>query len=45
MKGDYEGQMMFGDCLGLNSPDNCLTSMEKSRKTLHRGNLSQTELA
>ena len=31
---DYDGQMIFGDLVGLKFPDNCLTGEEKPRKKL-----------
>ena len=33
-KDDSDGQMIFGDLVGLNLPDICLTSEEKPRKNL-----------
>ena len=38
-KGDYDGQIIFGDLVGLNLPDICLTGEEKLRKKPHPGNL------
>ena len=38
---DYDGQMMFGDLLGLKLPDIRLTDEEKPRKKPHPGNLSR----
>ena len=34
MKDDYDGQMMFGDLVGLKLPDICLTDEEKPWKNL-----------
>ena len=34
MMDDYYGQMIFGDLVGLNLPDICLTGEEKPRKKL-----------
>ena len=31
---DYDGQMIFGDLVGLKLPDICLTGEEKPRKNL-----------
>ena len=38
---DYDGQMIFGDLVGLKFPDICLTGEEKPRKEPHPGNLSR----
>ena len=38
---DYDGQMMFGDFVGLKLPDIRLTGEEKTPKKPHPGNLSQ----
>ena len=32
IKDDYEGQMVFGECLGQKFPDICHTDEEKLRK-------------
>ena len=40
MVGDYDGQMIFGDLVGLKLPDIHLTGEEKPRKKPHPGNLS-----
>ena len=40
MMDDYDGQMIFGDLVGLKLPDIRLTGEEKPRKT-HPGNLSR----
>ena len=37
---DYDGQMLFGDLVGLKFPDIRLTGEEKPRKP-HPGNLSR----
>ena len=34
MMDDYDGQMIFGDLVGLKLADSCLTSEEKPRKNL-----------
>ena len=34
MMDDYDGQMIFGDLVGLKLPDICLTGGEKPRKNL-----------
>ena len=34
---DYDGQMIFGDLVGLKLPDIRLTGEEQPRKTLHPG--------
>ena len=34
MMDDYDGQMIFGDLVGLKLPDICLTGEEKPRKNL-----------
>ena len=39
MMDDYDGQMIFGDLVGLKLPD--ITDEEKPRKKPHPGNLSQ----
>ena len=36
MKGDYKGQMVFGNSLALKFPDICLRDEEKPRKTSPR---------
>ena len=41
MMDDYDGQMIFGDLVGLKLPDIRLTDEEKSRKKPHSGNLSR----
>ena len=41
MMDDYDGQMIFGELVGLKLPDICLTSEEKP----HPGNLSRTGIA
>ena len=41
MMDDYDGQMIFGDLVGLKLPDNRLTGEEKPRKT-SPGNLSRS---
>ena len=41
MMDDYDGQMIFGDLVGLNLPDIRLTGEEKPRKKPHPGNLSR----
>ena len=38
---DYDGQMIFGDLVGLKFPGICLTDEEKPRKKPHPGNLSR----
>ena len=38
---DIDGQMIFGDLVGLKLPDICLTDEEKHKKKPHLGNLSQ----
>ena len=38
---DNDGQMIFGDLVGLKLPDICLTGKEKLRKQPHPGNLSR----
>ena len=38
---DYDGQMMFGDLVGLKIPDIRMTGEEKPRKKPHSGNLSR----
>ena len=40
-KDDYDGQMIFGDLVGLKLPDICLTGEEKPRRQPHPGNLSR----
>ena len=40
MVDDYDGQMIFGDLVGLKLPDIGLTGEEKPRKN-HPGNLSR----
>ena len=39
MMDDYEGQIIFGDLVGLKLPDIRLTDEEKPRKKPHPGNL------
>ena len=34
MMDDYDGQMIFGDPVGLKLPDICLTGEEKTRENL-----------
>ena len=41
-KDDYDGQIIFGDLMGLKFPDICLTGEENPRKKPHQGNLSRT---
>ena len=41
MMDDYDGQMIFGDLVGLKLPDIRLTGEEKPRKKPHPGNLSR----
>ena len=41
MMDDYDGQMIFGDLVGLKLPDIRLTGEEKPRKKPHSGNLSR----
>ena len=41
MLDDYDGQMIFGDLVGLKLPDIRLTGEEKNPKKLHPGNLSR----
>ena len=42
MMDDYDGQMIFGDLVGLKLPDIRLTAEEKpQKKKPHPGNLSQ----
>ena len=33
---DYDGQMLFGDLVGVKLPDFCIIGDEKPRKTSHR---------
>ena len=33
---DYDGQMVFGELMGLKLPDICITGEEKPRKNLPR---------
>ena len=40
MMDDYDGQMIFGDLVGLKLPDICLTREENPEKP-HPGNLSR----
>ena len=40
-KHDYDGQMIFGELVGLKLPDICLTSEEKPRQNPHPGNLTR----
>ena len=42
MKDDYDGQMIFGDLVGLKLPDIRLTGEEKPRKKPHPGKLVPT---
>ena len=44
MMGDYDGQMIFGDLVGLKLPDIRLTGEEKPWKKPHPGNLSRPEI-
>ena len=39
MKGDYEGQMMFGNCLDLKFPNICFKGEEKLPKKTYPGNV------
>ena len=39
MRDGYDGQMIFGDLVGLKLPDIRLTGEEKPRKKPHTGNL------
>ena len=42
---DYDGQMMFGDLVGLKLPDISLTGEEKpQKKKPYPGNLSRPEI-
>ena len=41
LKDEYDGQMIFGDLVGLKLPDIWLTGEEKPRKKPHTGNLSR----
>ena len=41
MMDDYDGQMIFGDLVGLKLPDICLTGEEKPQKKPHPGKLSR----
>ena len=41
MMDDYDGQMIFGDLVGLKLPDIRLTGEEKTPKKPHPGNLSR----
>ena len=41
MMDDYDGQMIFGDLVGLKLPDIRFTGEEKPRKKPHPGNLSR----
>ena len=41
MMDDYDGQMIFGDLVGLKLPDIRLTGEEKLRKKPHPGNLTR----
>ena len=41
MMDGYDGQMIFGDLVGLNIPHIRLTGEEKPRKKPHPGNLSR----
>ena len=41
MMDDYDGQMIFGDFVGLKFPDIRLTGEEKTPKKPHPGNLSR----
>ena len=41
MMDDYDGQMIFGELVGLKLPDIRLTGEEKPRKKPHPGNLSR----
>ena len=43
-KDDYDGQMIFGELMGLNLPAICLKGEEKPRKNPHTGNLSRSEI-
>ena len=44
MMDDYDGQMIFGDLVGLKLPDIRLTGEEKPRKKPHPGNLSRPRI-
>ena len=44
MMHDYDGQMIFGDLVGLKLPDIRLTGEEKPRKKPHPGNLSRPRI-
>ena len=41
MMDDYDGQMIFGDLVGIKLPDIRLTGEEKPQKKPHPGNLSR----